>query len=56
MSRKIRSNDTVLFMVITSSEASEPKSDRQLLSLDICQFALRDAATKRSMSDINTLT
>ena len=55
MSRKIRSNDTVLFMVITSSEASESKSDRQLC-LDICQFALRDAATKGSISDINTLT
>ena len=45
LSRELLSNDTVLFMVITTSNVSELKSDRQL-SLDICRYALRDAATR----------
>ena len=45
MSKKIRSNDTVLLMVITTSDISELESDKQPTS-DICQFVLRDMAAR----------
>ena len=53
MSRKIRSNDTVLFMVITRSDVSESESDSYFQIFANMRYRMRQRGL---LSDIHALT